>query len=98
MIQEEALKTEIVQRASNEKLHAVLHDRYSLVYKMLEVFQERISKKDFLCYCADRSFTLKIDSLQIKQAIGNLLKNTIHFSPKKQRFSSIGTSSRTMYC
>jgi K+-sensing histidine kinase KdpD len=88
----------IVHCARSEKLQMVLQDLRSLVYKTLEEFQGWISEKDLLVCCAERSLTFKLDSLQIKQAIGNLLNNTIHFSFKKQQFSLIGKSSRTMYC
>lgn len=72
--------TEIMQSASSKKLQIVPQDLRSLVYKTLEDFQGWISEKDIQVCCTDRSLTLKVDPLQIKQAIANLLSNAIHFS------------------
>ncbi|MBH8572109.1 HAMP domain-containing histidine kinase [Nostocaceae cyanobacterium CENA369] len=74
--------TEIMQSASSKKLQIVPQDLRSLVYKTLEDFQGWISEKDIQVCCTDRSLTLKVDPLQIKQAIANLLSNAIHFSPQ----------------
>lgn len=74
--------TEIVQCASSEKLQIVPQDLRSLIHTILEEFQGWIAEKDLQVCCADRPLTLKLDPLQIKQAIGNLLSNAIHFSPQ----------------
>ncbi|MEH2364207.1 sensor histidine kinase [Nostoc sp.] len=74
--------TEIVQCASSKKLQIVPQDISSLVHKTLEEFQGWISEKDLQVCCADRPLILKLDPLQIKQAISNLLSNAIHFSPQ----------------
>ena len=72
--------TEIVQSASSKKLQLVPQDIRSLVHETVEEFQGWILEKDLQICCTDRRLTLKIDPLQIKQAIGNLLSNAIHFS------------------
>lgn len=74
--------TEIVQSASSKKLQIVPQDIRLLVHKTLEEFQGWIAEKELQVCCADRPLTLKIDPLQIKQAISNLLSNAIHFSPQ----------------
>ena len=74
--------TEIVQSASSEKLQLVPQDIRNIVYKTVEEFQGWILEKDLQICCSDRSLTLEIDPLQIKQAINNLLSNAIHFSPQ----------------
>ncbi|PSB29999.1 sensor histidine kinase [Chlorogloea sp. CCALA 695] len=73
--------TEIVQCASSEKLQIVPQDIRSLVNKTLEEFQGWILEKELQVCCTDRALTLKLDPLQIKQAVSNLLSNAIHFSP-----------------
>jgi signal transduction histidine kinase len=74
--------TEILESASSKKLQIVPQNLRSLVQKTLEEFQGWILEKDLqVCY-PDRSLTLKLDPLQIKQAIANLLSNAIHFSPQ----------------
>jgi signal transduction histidine kinase len=74
--------TEIVQCASSKNLQIVPQDIRSLVHKTLEEFQGWISEKDIQVCCSDRTLILKLDPLQIKQAISNLLSNAIHFSPQ----------------
>ena len=74
--------TEIMQSASSKKLELIPQDICSLVHKTVEEFQGWILEKDLQICCAERPLTLKIDPLQIKQAIGNLLSNAIHFSPQ----------------
>lgn len=74
--------TEIVQCASSNKLQIVPQDICSLVHETVEEFQGWICEKDLQVCCTDRSLTLKVDPLQIKQAIANLLSNAIHFSPQ----------------
>lgn len=74
--------TEIVQSASSKKLQIVPQDIRSLVYKTLEDFQGWILEKNLRVCCTDRSLSVKVDPLQIKQAIANLLSNAIHFSPQ----------------
>ena len=73
--------TEIVH-VSSRRLQIVPQDLRSLVHKTLEEFQGWIAEKELQVCCADRPLTLKIDPLQIKQAISNLLSNAIHFSPQ----------------
>jgi signal transduction histidine kinase len=74
--------TEIMQCASSEKLQIVSHDLHSLVLKTLEEFQGWIEEKHLQISCSDRKLILKLDPLQIKQALNNLLSNAIHFSPQ----------------
>lgn len=74
--------TEIVQSASSEKLQLIPQDLGSLVHQTVAEFQGWILEKDLQICCSDRPLTLKIDPLQIKQAIANLLSNAIHFSPQ----------------
>ncbi|MEH2286421.1 sensor histidine kinase [Nostoc sp.] len=74
--------TEIVQCASSKKLQIVPQDICSLVHKTLEEFQGWILEKNLQVCCGDRPLILKLDPLQIKQAISNLLSNAIHFSPQ----------------
>ena len=74
--------TEIVQSASSKKLQLVPQDISSLVHKTVAEFQGWILEKDLQIYCSEHPLTLKIDPLQIKQAIANLLSNAIHFSPQ----------------
>lgn len=74
--------TEIVQCASSEKLQMVPQDIGNLVDRTIEEFQGWIVEKELQVCCTDRPLTLKLDPLQIKQAIANLLSNAIHFSPQ----------------
>ena len=74
--------TELMQCASSKKLQIVPQDLRSLVHDTLEEFQGWILEKELQVCCADHPLTLKLDPLQIKQAISNLLSNAIHFSPQ----------------
>ncbi len=74
--------TEIMQCASSKKLQITSQDLRSLVLKTLEEFQGWIEEKHLQICCSDRALTLKLDPLQIKQALSNLLSNAIHFSPQ----------------
>jgi signal transduction histidine kinase len=74
--------TEIMQCASSKKLQITSQDIRSLVRKTLEEFQGWIEEKQLQICCSDRNLILKLDSLQIKQALSNLLSNAIHFSPQ----------------
>lgn len=77
--------SEIVQCASSEKLQLVPQDLRSLVQQTLEEFQGWILEKELQVCCTDRPLTVELDPLQIRQAIGNLLSNAIHFSPQKAK-------------
>lgn len=74
--------TEIVQCASSKKLQIVPQEIRDLVHRTLDDFRGWILEKDIQICCTDRPLTLKLDPLQIKQAIGNLLSNAIYFSPQ----------------
>jgi signal transduction histidine kinase len=74
--------TEIMQCASSKKLQITSQDIRSLVLKTLEEFQGWIEEKQLQVCCSDRNLILKLDPLQIKQALSNLLSNAIHFSPQ----------------
>jgi signal transduction histidine kinase len=74
--------TEVMQCASSKKLQITSQDLRSLVLNTLEEFQGWIEEKQLQICCSDRQLILKLDPLQIKQALGNLLSNAIHFSPK----------------
>ena len=74
--------TELMQCASSKKLQIVPQDLRSLVHDTIKEFQGWILEKELQVCCADRPLTLKLDPLQIKQAISNLLSNAIHFSPQ----------------
>ncbi len=74
--------TEIMQCASSEKLQITSQDLRGLVLKTLEDFQGWIAEKQLQIHCSDHALFLKIDPLQIKQVLSNLLSNAIHFSPQ----------------
>jgi signal transduction histidine kinase len=74
--------TEIMQCASSKKLQITSQDLRNLVLKTLEEFQGWIEEKHLQVCCSDRMLMLKLDPLQIKQALSNLLSNAIHFSPQ----------------
>jgi signal transduction histidine kinase len=74
--------TEIMQCASSEKLQITSQDLRGLVLKTLEDFQGWIAEKHLQIHCSDHALSLKLDPLQIKQALSNLLSNAIHFSPQ----------------
>lgn len=74
--------TEIMQCAKSQKLQIASQDLHSLVHKSLEEFHGWIAEKHLRIKCSDRKLRLKLDPLQIKQALSNLLSNAIHFSPQ----------------
>lgn len=74
--------TEIMQCASSKKLQITSEDLRNLVHKTLDEFQGWITEKQLKIHCCDHPLSLKIDPLQIKQALSNLLSNAIHFSPQ----------------
>jgi signal transduction histidine kinase len=74
--------TEIMQCASSKKLQMTSQDLRNLVLRTLEEFQGWIEEKHLQVCCSDRPLMLKLDPLQIKQALSNLLSNAIHFSPQ----------------
>jgi signal transduction histidine kinase len=74
--------TEIMQCASSKKLQMTSQDLRNLVLKSLEEFQGWIEEKHLQVCCSDRTLILKLDPLQIKQALSNLISNAIHFSPQ----------------
>jgi signal transduction histidine kinase len=73
---------EIMQCGSSQKLQITLQDLRSLVLKTIDEFQGWIAEKDLQINYSDRVLMLKLDPLQIKQVLNNLLSNAIHFSPK----------------
>jgi signal transduction histidine kinase len=74
--------TEIMQCASSKKLEITSQDLRDLVLKTIEDFQGWIAEKQLQIHCSNHSLFLKLDPLQIKQALCNLLSNAIHFSPQ----------------
>jgi signal transduction histidine kinase len=79
--------TEIMQCASSKKLQITSEDLRSLVHKTLDEFQGWITEKQIQIHCCDRPLALKLDPLQMKQALSNLLSNAIHFSPQGANIS-----------
>jgi signal transduction histidine kinase len=74
--------TEIMQCASSKKIQKTSQDLHNVVLKTLEEFQGWIEEKHLQVCCSNRTLMLKLDPLQIKQALSNLLSNAIHFSPQ----------------
>jgi signal transduction histidine kinase len=74
--------TEILQCAGSNRLQFSSHDLCTLVHKTLAEFQGWIREKQIRIHVCDRPLSLKLDPLQIKQALSNLLSNAIHFSPE----------------